>query len=636
MTLNIANHAYTAGDYISVKEPGGATLRGVVTVVSGASVTFSVDEWSGASGVSYTSWNVSLAGRTGATGPTGLTGATGPTGLTGATGTAGASGATGLTGATGPTGPNMAISDTPPSSPTTGQLWFESDTGKTFVYYDSYWVEMSSVDGLQGSNGSTGPEGGSLTLTTKGDILTKNYSSLARLAAGSNGQVLSANSSSEVGLEWVSPTVYATVANLSTLSNTVTSISGNADTLSNTVTTLSGNVSTLSNTVSLKANIASPDFTGVPTAPTANNTTNTTQIATTAYVKAVVGDLINSAPAALDTLGEIATSLANNASLSSTLTTSIALKAPLADPTFTGNVSGITKTMVGLGSVDNTTDLGKPISNATQTALNLKANLSEPTFTGNVVLPSTTSIGTITSTELGYVDGVTSAIQTQLNAKAPTASPTFTGDVAGPGRITATNASGNVWLGDWTGGSAYRGVGTNNTFLLLGHATDTNSYLINNNGGINLRTAGLDRITVNPSGWVVTPYNPAFSAYNTNAASAGQDIVFATTTVNAGSCYNTSNGRFTAPVAGSYLFAYNALQQNGNTGEYRHALYKNGSGVGGLRFIFFKDAAGWQSTYAYGIVYLAVNDYATVRYESGAGVMYTDGNYSNFSGHLIG
>lgn len=40
-----------------------------------------------------------------------------------------------------------------------------------------------------------------------------------------------------------------------------------------------------------------------------------------------------------------------------------------------------------------------------------------PTFTGTVVLPSTTSIGTITNTELGYLDGVTSAIQTQLNAK---------------------------------------------------------------------------------------------------------------------------------------------------------------------------------------------------------------------------
>jgi hypothetical protein len=46
------------------------------------------------------------------------------------------------------------------------------------------------------------------------------------------------------------------------------------------------------------------------------------------------------------------------------------------------------------------------------------APLASPTFTGTVVLPSTTSIGNVSSTELGYVDGVTSAIQTQLDARA--------------------------------------------------------------------------------------------------------------------------------------------------------------------------------------------------------------------------
>lgn len=56
--------------------------------------------------------------------------------------------------------------------------------------------------------------------------------------------------------------------------------------------------------------------------------------------------------------------------------TALNLKANLASPTFTGTVAGITKTMVGLGNVDNTSDAGKPISTATQTALNLKANTS--------------------------------------------------------------------------------------------------------------------------------------------------------------------------------------------------------------------------------------------------------------------
>ena len=62
----------------------------------------------------------------------------------------------------------------------------------------------------------------------------------------------------------------------------------------------------------------------------------------------------------------------------------------------------------------------------------LLAPLAGPTFTGTVVLPSTTSIGNVSATEIAYVDGVTSAIQTQFTAKADLASPTFTGTVALP------------------------------------------------------------------------------------------------------------------------------------------------------------------------------------------------------------
>ena len=89
----------------------------------------------------------------------------------------------------------------------------------------------------------------------------------------------------------------------------------------------------------LKAPLASPALTGTPTAPTAAAATNTTQIATTEFVRAEVAALVNSAGSTLDTLGEIATALGNDANLSTTLTTSIGLKAPLASPTFTGTVT---------------------------------------------------------------------------------------------------------------------------------------------------------------------------------------------------------------------------------------------------------------------------------------------------------
>jgi hypothetical protein len=92
---------------------------------------------------------------------------------------------------------------------------------------------------------------------------------------------------------------------------------------------------------------------------------------------------------------------------------SLALKAPIDAPTFTGTVSGITQTMVGLGNVDNTTDALKPISTATQTALDLKATSSALSLKAN-------------ATDLALKADIT-----DLNLKAPIASPTFTGTVSG-------------------------------------------------------------------------------------------------------------------------------------------------------------------------------------------------------------
>jgi hypothetical protein len=66
-------------------------------------------------------------------------------------------------------------------------------------------------------------------------------------------------------------------------------------------------------------------------------------------------------------------------STTGTVAVDFGVVAPLANPTFTGTVGGITKSMVGLGNVDNTSDVNKPISTATQTALNLKFNTADTT-----------------------------------------------------------------------------------------------------------------------------------------------------------------------------------------------------------------------------------------------------------------
>ena len=129
--------------------------------------------------------------------------------------------------------------------------------------------------------------------------------------------------------------------------------------------------------------------------------------------------------------------------------------------------TSFTKSDVGLGNVDNTTDSGKPVSTAQQTALDLKANLAGPTFTGNVTMSDisandasfnvvdihtlnlTTSF-TKSDVGLGNVDNTTdsgkpvsTAQQTALDLKANLAGPTFTGNVT-MSDISANDASFNV------------------------------------------------------------------------------------------------------------------------------------------------------------------------------------------------
>lgn len=74
------------------------------------------------------------------------------------------------------------------------------------------------------------------------------------------------------------------------------------------------------------AALASPALSGTPTAPTPGTSDDSTKIATTAFVKAVLAQLIGTAPANLDTLQEIATQLANDESTVAALTTTVAAK----------------------------------------------------------------------------------------------------------------------------------------------------------------------------------------------------------------------------------------------------------------------------------------------------------------------
>lgn len=133
-----------------------------------------------------------------------------------------------------------------------------------------------------------------------------------------------------------------------------------------------------------KAGLSSPAFTGTPTAPTAAAATNTTQIATTAFVRTEVSNLVASAPAALDTLDELAAALGDDPNFATTVTNSIAARAPLASPALTGTPTAPT------AAVDtNTTQLATTAYVVAQGY----SKTASPTFTGTAIFDGITVTG---------------------------------------------------------------------------------------------------------------------------------------------------------------------------------------------------------------------------------------------------
>jgi hypothetical protein len=133
----------------------------------------------------------------------------------------------------------------------------------------------------------------------------------------------------------------------------------------------------------LKANLASPTFTGTVSAPTPADNNDSTQIATTAFVMREVSDLIGGAPGTLDTLNELAAAINDDDDYSSTLTTALATKAPKASPTFTGTIA-----------IPNIANLETAVAANTAKATDVNHNV-----TTNLTITGTTGARTIVSSD---------------------------------------------------------------------------------------------------------------------------------------------------------------------------------------------------------------------------------------------
>ena len=213
---------------------------------------------------------------------------------------------------------------------------------------------------------------------------------------------------------------------------------------------------------------------------------SSTALATTAYVRGEIDALINSAPGTLNTLDELAAAINDDAAFNTTLTNAVALKAPLASPTFTGNIT------VG-GTVDGVDIAARDaVLTSTTTTANAALPKAGGTMTGNI---TGNLIGNVTGNASGTALTVTQAAQTAITSVGTLS----TLSVAGATTIGASSTRGTLVVTGTSGASPY---------IALDHTNYTNgrrySLYSGGSGAGNFDiydiTANLARLTINSTG----------------------------------------------------------------------------------------------------------------------------------------
>ena len=129
-------------------------------------------------------------------------------------------------------------------------------------------------------------------------------------------------------------------------------VEGGPDGIDNVVPKqLANRTAYLKQELELRALIASPAFTGNPTAPTQAPGNSSTRLASTAFVQAAVQALVDAAPGALDTLNELAAALGDDPNFATTIMTALAGKADILRGVPTGDISIFTGTAAPAGWV---------------------------------------------------------------------------------------------------------------------------------------------------------------------------------------------------------------------------------------------------------------------------------------------
>jgi len=448
-----------------------------------------------------------------------------------------------------------------------GEIGFESDTGQ-FKIGDgvNHWDDISYFKNLEDLGGSLDDY---VLITSK---------------AQANG-VASLDSSGKIPVAQLGNLIAGAPDALNTLNELAAAINNDGNFASTIVSALAGKLAlgggTMTGSINMSGNTISNVLVSAPTIDsnpatkgyvdsgisTHNSDTtdvhgiaDTAALATTAATTSAISTSVSNHNALTANVHGIADTSA--LALTATVNSGLALKANLAGPTFTGTVSGITKSMVGLGSVDNTADTAKPVSTAAQTALDLKAPLASPALTGVPTAPtaaagtSTTQVATTAfvgtavsnlvasapaaldtlnelATALGNDASFSTTITNSIATKSPIASPTFTGTVTAPA-ITATglitaSASGVAF----TDGTQTKEGVASRTPIVQKTASYTLSALTERDSLIEVSSATGVTITIPTNTAVAYPIGTSIDILQTGAGQVTIAPVDGTVTVNA-------------------------------------------------------------------------------------------------------
>jgi len=224
-----------------------------------------------------------------------------------------------------------------------------------------------------------------------------------------------------------------------------------------------------------------------------------------------------------------------------------------------------------------------------------------------------------TNTHAFYLDGATG------NIGIGTSSPSYNIDVKGSAGISAQRATDTDRLiMQWDGLTSYgNSVGAYNNIKFISQ---------NNSGSV-------ERMRIDSSGRVTIPYQPSFRVGSgsaiENTTSSAITMIFTTVAHNTGGHFNTTNGTFTAPVAGSYQFNFsgNVKETTSTPSNFWVELRINGS----RKAIWYTNNDSdltWQLISGSLVIYLQANDAVDLRQSQYT--WFDSSMWTQFSGHLLG